>query len=166
MSWSINIRYTIRRGKKIRLLSQFNFGWRHVDTCYFARRNRLPFSLPFTFSDVAKEQAIPPRGVTRVFFFHSEADASFKRFMPGIARPSRDNVRDVRNSAKLRHTYLCICAMFNSNCIEGSREGGYYSLWLKFCITLASTLLPGDGDTTLIIFNRVFLSTHLCLRII
>lgn len=56
--------------------------------------------------------------------------------------------------------------MFNSNCTEGSREGGYYSNWLKFCITLASTLLPGDGGATLVIFDRVFLSTHLCLGII
>jgi len=94
------------------------------------------------------------------FFFTTMTDASFKRFMPGIVQQWR---RDIT-----RRNYdilICAFAMFNSNCTEGSQEGGY-SLWLKFYKTLASTLLPGDGGTTLVIFNRVFLSTHLCLEII
>lgn len=45
------------------------------------------------FGRMAEEQEVQPRGViTRVFFFTMTTDASFKRFMPGIARVYRDNV--------------------------------------------------------------------------
>lgn len=84
----------------------------------FRSSQSITFSLPFTFSDVAKEQAVQPRGViTRAFFFTATTDTSFKRFMPGIARPSRQCRRDV--TRRNYDTLICAFVMFNSNWNRG-----------------------------------------------